>query len=429
MEKACDVNNFIYKVNTKTSIINWMVDYNLLCSDSYIPNIMIYIFFGGCMLSCIFVTPLADRVGRKPFLVVIMLAYFVITINAITSGDYKSLIFVLIASGLFTGSFYNLAIMIMIESTTKEYRAIYATLVFSSLPIGGFLVPPLVEAFRDWKIVSAIVAVSALIFTISLIFLDDSPRYYLSKLNYEGAKSSANAICYWNSLKNYNKEIKELKLKENIQQMLKKRDAEPYNFGELLEYKSTAKAAYVMIVCSFIFNNMYLGMVLNSEQLLLSRYYNAMTTSLLDFVACIIAGMLLQKYGRQAIVGSFQYISCLMAIIMAFLSSLPERPHAIILIANRFFSLVVLNGGYLYAIECFPTRVRGKGIGLCSLFANAGKILAYLITNMGHTYTFIFGIIGLIGFYSLKWLPEVEDTGFHPLYDEIKEVEKVISVN
>jgi MFS family permease len=428
MEQACS-NNYESKVDTATSIINWMVDYNLLCKKSYLANVMIYIFFGGCLLSAVIISPLSDRIGRKTVLIIIMVAYVLITFKAITSDDYISLIFVLIASGFFVGSYYNVAIMLMIESTSINYRAYYATLLFSSAPVGGFIVAPFFNKFKDWKTVSAIIAISALIFTISLLFIKDSPRYYAAIKDYKAATKSASHLIYWNKLQNIKVAFagSDAISKTAEAEHSKAKVLDTYSFNELFHYNTVTSYTYVMIICSFIFNNMYLGMVLNSEQLILSNYYNAMATAALDFFACILAGILLQKYGRPAVVSKFHYLSCALAIVLAFLYMLPKQYHAISLIVNRFLSLIVLNGGYLYAIEIFPTRIRGKGIGMCSVFGNLGKVLAYLVTNMGHKYTYLFGIIGLVGFLSVSWwIPDIPDMGKTVLSDEVAEIENKI---
>ena len=77
----------------------------------------------------------------------------------------------------------------------------------------------------------------------------------------------------------------------------------------------------------------------------------------------------------------------------------------------------------MYAIEAFPTRVRGIGIGFCSIFSNVGKILALVIIKMGNGFSFIFGIIGLIGFYMLNLVPQIKDMKEDNLLDEITEVD------
>ena len=422
MELACSA-DYTSKVDTTTSIINWMVDYKLLCKQSYLTNVMIYIFFGGCLLSAITISPLSDKIGRKNTLLIIMIAYVVITLKAITSDDYISLIFVLIASGWFIGSFYNVGIMLIIECVSLDHRATYATFLFSSSPVGGFIVAPLFNKFRDWKIVSAIIAVSALVFCISLLFVIESPRFHAATKNYKQAEKATSHFIYWNSIENSKVKIMNNDMQVSSQLKMKERIIETYNLGELFKYRGVAAVTYKMVICSFIFNNMYLGMVLNSEQIILSNYYNAMVTAFLDFIACIIAGSLLQKYGRGAIIPKFHYCSCTLAVLLAFLGSIPVTYHAIVLIVNRFLSLIVLNGGYLYAIEAFPTQIRGKGIGLCSVFACLGKILAYLVTNMGHKFTYIFGIIGLVGFVSLSCLPTIDDMGKEILTDSIDEME------
>jgi len=156
-----------------------MVDYGLVCNDRGITQYMIFLYFAGALLSALFVSPLADRFGRKSILITCVIGYVVLTLISISSDSYVSLIVVLILSGTFTGSYYNIAITFMIESTSREFRAIFATLVFSSAPVGGFIVAPLFEKFRDWKYVSVILALSALLFSLSILFTKESPRYYI----------------------------------------------------------------------------------------------------------------------------------------------------------------------------------------------------------------------------------------------------------
>jgi MFS family permease len=427
MVLACS-SDYISKVDTQKSIVNWMVDYNLICSRSYISEVMSYIYFGGCILSAIIISPLADKFGRKAMLIAIMLAYFLVTLKAISSDDFISLIFVLIASGLFTGSYYNIAIMHIIESTSLHNRGWYASLLFSSAPIGGFIVAPLIGIYRDWKLVSAIISVSAFILTISLAFTKNSPRYYIAKNEHEKATESIGDIIYWNSGNNEQIPFKKYELSNELDALLKQRDAEPYNFLELFKYQTVSPVTYVMIICSFLFNNMYLGMVLNSETSILSSTYSAMISAASDFLSCIFAGYLLMKLdSRGTIVKLFHYLTCVLAVAMAFFGWIPVRYHAIAFVFNRFLSLVALDAAYLFAIESFPTRIRGMGIGLCSVFANLGKLLAYLVTSMGHKYAYIFGVVGLVGFLTLDWLPEIKDMGKYPLSDDADEIEVQMS--
>jgi MFS family permease len=59
---------------------NWVQQMDLLCTDKYLIGLKNSMFFGGVIISCLIVPPLADAYGRKvPFLISIginVLVYF-----------------------------------------------------------------------------------------------------------------------------------------------------------------------------------------------------------------------------------------------------------------------------------------------------------------------------------------------------------------
>jgi len=208
---------------------------------------------------------------------------------------------------------------------------------------------------------------------------------------------------------------------------MKKRESSPYAYIELFKYPSVQAATYIMMICCFNFNNMYKGMILLSEAMKQSPRASIIFT-ISDFLSCIVASIFLTKFGRAAIVRNTVMITCSLAILISFLS-FSDQAMLILLGINRFASLLTLSAGYLYSVEAFPTRVRGTGVGFCSVFSNIGKIFAILTMYAGNKYSFIFGVLGLVCYIVLRLVPGIKDMYEDNLLDEVEEISEKMKSN
>ena len=120
-------------------------------------------------------------------------------------------------------------------------------------------------------------------------------------------------------------------------------------------------------------------------------------------VACIVAGL---------VPDSFSHHDSLVTL----LSCLGK------LGSSAAFSLV-----YLYTAEMFPTEVRTKALGTCSMIARIGSLLspyiASLGTDAGYVPFLIFGISTILGGLTAILLPETNKT---KLPVTIKEAENLV---
>ena len=55
---------------SKYSLDNWIISLDLHCYDSYAIGMFGTLFFGGYLLSCAVFPPLADKYGRKIFIII-----------------------------------------------------------------------------------------------------------------------------------------------------------------------------------------------------------------------------------------------------------------------------------------------------------------------------------------------------------------------
>ncbi len=122
-------------------------------------------FFGGWI---------ADRVGRKPVLVVSVAVFGVFSIATAMSQDYQTLLLARLATGLgFGGALPNL-IAIATEISPPQRRAATITAMFCGMPAGGAAVALLARFAGDaidWRTIFLIGGIAPLLLTPVVFFL------------------------------------------------------------------------------------------------------------------------------------------------------------------------------------------------------------------------------------------------------------------
>jgi len=116
---------------------------------------------------------LADRVGRKPVLLVSTAMFGLLTIATAYSPNYEFLLFARFATGLgFGGALPNL-IAVGIEISTPARRAATVTMMFCGMPAGGTAVAFLARAYGadlDWRTIFLIGGILPVLLTPLIYF-------------------------------------------------------------------------------------------------------------------------------------------------------------------------------------------------------------------------------------------------------------------
>ena len=125
---------------------------------------------------------LADRIGRKPVLIISTAAFGVFSIVTALTRDFDSLLVARLATGLgFGGAMPNL-IAIATEISSPSRRAATVTMMFCGMPVGGAAVSLLAkfgDGAIDWRTLFAIGGVLPLLIVPIVFFLlpETKPRH------------------------------------------------------------------------------------------------------------------------------------------------------------------------------------------------------------------------------------------------------------
>jgi MFS transporter, AAHS family, 4-hydroxybenzoate transporter len=139
----------------------------------------------GMMIGALAFGPIADRIGRRPVLLICPLIFGAGSLLTATAGSKESLMLFRLITGLGMGGAMPNAIALTAEYMPKRVRATAVTVMFCGFSIGaaavGWVAAPVIPAF-GWPTVFLIGGVLPIVITgLSFVFLPESIRFLLRR--------------------------------------------------------------------------------------------------------------------------------------------------------------------------------------------------------------------------------------------------------
>ena len=184
------------------SLENWVIDYGMQCASKYEFGLFGSMFFFAVVISSLLLTPLADRFGRRP-VVLVGSGLYCAAMTALLFSNSRQLTYALIfiiglnmPMNVFVGYIYSMEFIP--ERHTSTVTAISMgndglILAISSL---WFM-----YISKQWKTLFATATVLEYITHIILWTMPESPKFLLAKARYNEARAVMTRIARKNGIK------------------------------------------------------------------------------------------------------------------------------------------------------------------------------------------------------------------------------------
>ncbi|XP_013179881.1 PREDICTED: solute carrier family 22 member 3-like isoform X2 [Papilio xuthus] len=367
---------------------------------------------------------LADRFGRKPTLILSGVLGGIGIFKAFTKSYFLYIVLEFL-EGTIGGGCYTAAMVLMIEIGGVENRVLAGVIFSYAIYVGETLFALIAMFVPFWKTLILIVYSPVIVFLLFFFIIKESPRWELLNDKTEKAKKTLLYIARVNKI-NINKEKLSNMTAENLRREFKMDTyQERESFKAVIRSREMRKRTLVAGFCKFTSGFVYYGLMINSVFLPGSKYTNFMLATVMSYPGELMSLYFMNKFGRKF---PLIYGFLLCGVLCSACGAVPEDYKAIkvtLFLLGKLIVSVCFTGVITYTMELFPTSVRGTMLGVCSVCAGFGSILAPLTPILNQISIIlpplIFGATALLSGVLLTRTPETKGA---PLMDTIEQLDR-----
>ncbi|KAI8432142.1 hypothetical protein MSG28_004620 [Choristoneura fumiferana] len=256
-----------------------------------------------------------------------------------------------------------------IELVATKSRVKYTTACKIGLSIGGIIFPLMYWLISYWRTFLKTLYAPPLLFICAIYYLDESPRWLLSKGNTEAAvKIIDNAS-----------KMNKIEIKENLAMLSYEEDAS-LDFKTVLvatlKSRTLLKTFFACVTWWITSTFVSHGLSINSVFLKGNKFINYALASVVEIPGNIFAAYLMDKFNRKLPL-IFSFVAC--AVLCAVQPFIPNDLLWLtisIYMVGKLVSTTFFTITYIFTSELFPTYTRNSMHALCSSVGRIGGLAA-----------------------------------------------------
>ena len=419
-----DYKDLITKPNTTglptTTCTHWEYDrtqypetlisqFDLVCDREYLRSLSTSIFFIGTGVGAVVSGIISDKYGRKLTLLLSSVGMLLFGIASAFSPYIELLIFLRGCVALCTISAYSSGYLYCMEIVGGKWHTLLGIGYQVPFSLGYMALAGLAWLLPNWNHLLLAISAPIILFIIPVAIpalVPESPRWML----FNGKSEQALKLLKSAAKLNGRTVVED---PEEIFTPPTTEDQPSASFLDLFRSRRLLSRTLVMYFLWFTTNLVYYGLCLNTDSLIPgSLHVNVAIDGALEMPAAILSCFCLLKLGRRwSLCGSMVLGGSALLLTAAVPTDTAKDVFAHI---GKLFITCSKVMIYVYAVEIFPTVVRGVGLGSSSMFGRVGGVLTPLF---GHELVavskiapaIIFGLLSVLAGLLTLLLPETNN--------------------
>lgn len=404
----------IYTSQYKSFASEW----NLICSEKYKVALVQSVWMFGVMTGALVLGGLADIIGRLRTLMLALLGTIAFEGFSAFAPTYTVMVVFRFLGGVCCSLIIVASFVLSQELVGMEWRSFCGMLLSMFFALGIAVFSALSAIVSDWRTLTLICSVMGIAFLVFPCYIPESPRWLAS----QGRNDEAKAVLEGMAMKNMtlDKLPKQWNLPSVVSNLSKK---QPKGICLLFSHSYVALITLILIFSWFVNSATYYGLTMAASDLGGNVYVSTALNGLVEIPSGLVAMFMIDRLGRRITLCGFMLFGGVACLCIQLL------PASLLTLTTLFALLGKLSISssfaaiYIFSGEIFPTMIRNSGMGIMSVAARIGGMLAPFILMLGDVAPNLqFTALGLLTFSSGLLNLKLPETLGQPMPETIADI-------
>lgn len=319
---------------------------------------------------------LSDRFGRRTVFLYGFLIRGVIGIIKSFSTSWLMYIILEFVDPALGSGMYSAGFILGMEIVYAKQRILGATLINVAFALGEVSLGFIAYFIRDWRTLIRMIYPPAFFFVGYFWLIPESVRWLITKGKNDEAVKILKQVGKVNK-KPLSEESIQLIYNHNAEDEADKTDEK--KDGQFMLVLKSSSLLKRLAVCIFIWMTntlVYYGLSLNSVLIEGNQHVNFMLVCLIEIPAVTLNYFISHKVGRRKTLFASFLICGISVVISGFIPSNISWLKLLLFLIGKFSISVSFLMTYVFTTELFPTNLRHRCLGMCSMFGRIGSMVA-----------------------------------------------------
>ncbi|KAL0104853.1 hypothetical protein PUN28_016474 [Cardiocondyla obscurior] len=402
IEKCTD---FQYK---KQIFINSIItEWNLVCDRQQLANFAQSCTMFGVLVGNLIFSTMADRIGRKKPLMIAIMLQSVTGFASAFAPWYELFLVLKFLCAVSTGGTMLVSFVLLMEIIGIEWRSVMSVLFHVPFLIGHLMNPLISYLTLTWSGFQMAISIPSIFLLVYYWIIPESPKWLLAMGKYRQAEQILLKAAGRNTIPVDNVKVA-LETYENQSTVRQAKNNKKYNITHLFRTSNLRMKTIYVSANWFVCGMCFFGLAQYMGHLDGNIFINVAVSAAMEIPGTIIVLFLISRVSRlKILIGGNILSGASLLLITVVTNATAQILLATLGLVGMAISFPTV---YLYSSEVFPTVVRNVGVGLGSISARVGSIIAPYIATMGTVQPWlppvIFGLGPIIGAALCFFLPE-----------------------
>lgn len=379
-----------YHMTERTSSI--ISDWDMVCDLRSLKQMSQTVYMGGVLVGAFIFGSLADRYGRRMLLIISHLLMAVCGTCAAFSTNFSLFCLFRFGCGMaLSGQGLN-TFSLIVEWIPTRVRTVIGTLTGYCYTCGQLIFALIAYFVRDWRWLTLSVSLPFYVFFLISWWFHESSRWLVLNHQPEKAIKNLKSVARINGRREEGEKIDLKVVEENMKKEMSSSKG-TYTILDLFKTPTMRTMTISLSAVWFSTSFAYYGLAMDLQKFGVDMYLIQVIFGCADIPAKLVVTLTMARIGRRWSQAGALILAGICILVNLLVPNDQQILRTSMAVLGKGCLAASFTSCYLYTGELYPTIIRQNGMGLASMNARVGAMVAPMVKLTGDYISWLPGLI------------------------------------